>query len=69
MGEWADSIGITLPSPRIPICFGGNFMVKASQIYSKQDLLRNIMKTLVRGDSIEEGHFAERIWAALFTQS
>ena len=30
------------------------------------EILRNLTTSLARGNNIEEGHFAERTWAALF---
>ena len=42
-------------------------MAKASQIYLNKNLLMKMEISLMRGDNIEEGHFAERSWAALLT--
>ena len=39
MGEFLDSLRIALPSPITPVCYEGNFVVKASQIYPKRDAL------------------------------
>lgn len=75
MGHWLDELNIQLPYP-LPVCYGGNFVVKASQIYKQLSQRQNndnnnIWKTLElnlqRGDSIEEGHFVERSWAGLLS--
>jgi len=67
MGHWQDSLQIGFPTPITPVCYGGNFVVKASQIYAKRSTLKNIELSLTRGNSIEEGHFAERTWAGLLS--
>lgn len=65
-GHWLDAMGINLPEPS-PVCYGGNFLAKASLVYSKQSQLKKMEESLTRGDSIEEGHFAERTWAGLLS--
>jgi len=67
MGDWLDIIGIKLPSPITPVCYGGNFAVKASQIYPRRAVLKRMKDSLRRSDNIEEGHFAERTWAGLLS--
>lgn len=67
MGHWLDNMGIELPGPLTPVCYGGNFAAKASQIYSKKKLWEKMATSLSRGDSIEEGHFAERAWAGILS--
>jgi len=67
MGEWLDRLGIELPSPITPVCYAGNFVAKASQIYAKRDIWKRLARSLMRGNSIEEGHFAERSWAGLLS--
>ena len=66
MGQWLDAMNISLPSTT-PVCYGGNFLAKASQILKKQISLELMEKSLMRADSIEEGHFAERSWAGLLS--
>lgn len=68
MGGWLKDVGIELPRPFTPVCYGGNFAVKASQIHSKKDVLKNIETSLSRGDNIEEGHFMERAWAGFLSK-
>jgi len=67
MGHWLDDLDIELPNPYTPVCYGGNFVVKAAQIYSKRNIWKKLEKSLTRADNIEEGHFAERTWAGLLS--
>ena len=64
MGHWEHEMGIKLPD-LMPMCFGGNFAAKASQIYAKRSIFQKMEMSMERGDSVEEGHFAERAWAAI----
>ena len=66
MGHYLDTMGIELP-PTSPVCYGGNFAAKATRIYSRKTELEKTEKSLLRGDSIEEGHFVERLWAVLLS--
>jgi len=68
MGEYLDAMGAELPSPILPVCYGGNFAAKATQIWTKRNILKKIEQSLTRGDSIEEGHFVERMWAGLLSR-
>lgn len=52
----------------MPICYGGHFLatlerVEASPVTDWSALVRG----LSRGDNIEEGHYMERMWAALLS--
>jgi len=67
MGQWLDAMGINFPNQLTPVCYGGNFAVKASQIYSKKELWNRMIKSLARADNIEEGHFADRAWAGILS--
>lgn len=66
-GHWVDEIGMDLPKPYIQVCYGGNFAVKASQIKAYKHVWDKLEPNLSRGNSIEEGHFAERAWAGLLS--
>merc|ERR1712157_183489 len=66
-GHWLDNMGIKLPQPTTPVCYGGNFVAKASRVYANKLTLQRMERSLTRGNSIEEGHFAERTWAVLFS--
>ena len=66
MAAWLRDMGISLPKPLTPVCYGGIFAVKRSQIAQvPRQIWRNMERSLSRGDNIEEGHFAERTWAGL----
>lgn len=69
MSEWLDAMKISLPSRRLtPVCYGGSFAVKTSQIVSLPGQTWSaITKSLSRGNNIEEGHFAERSWAGILS--
>ena len=63
---WQNAMNIQIPRPMVPMCYGGMFMVKRSRIEQVPiPILKNITYSLSRGNNIEEGHFAERTWAAL----
>ena len=66
LGEWARYMNYTLPWPAAPVCYGGSFAVKASRIAPKRQLMKRFEEALSHGNNIEEGHYAERSWAALF---
>ena len=52
----------------IPVCYGGQFAaVKENIERVGHKGFANLRDALTRGDNIEEGHFAERLWAALLT--
>ena len=66
LDEWHRALGITVHGPYIPVCYGGMYIVKRAKIEAvPMELLRNLTTNLARGNNIEEGHFAERTWAAL----
>jgi hypothetical protein len=47
----------------------GMFAVcKENILHIKKEIYTNLLKSLSVGDNIENGHFAERIWAHLFRQ-
>lgn len=64
---WLYSMQVSLPRPVSPVCYGGNFAVKMSNVLNVRGPLQNILISLSRGDNILEGHFAERTWAALLS--
>jgi hypothetical protein len=68
LGEYADRMGIRLPNI-LPVCYGGNFMALGHQIQKKtpEKLWHHIEQSLNRGSNVAEGHFAERLWAALLS--
>lgn len=66
MSQYLDEVGIELPNIS-PVCFGGNFAAKATQIFPRKNLWSNISTSLERGNNIEEGHFMERAWAGILS--
>eukprot|EP00957_Ditylum_brightwellii_P154118 11728886-Ditylum_brightwellii.AAC.1 len=68
---WWDDMGmhdVTMNVPFIPVCYGGVFAIQTSLISGKKHWLEKIEHSLERKDNIEEGHFAERTWVALFSK-
>ena len=66
MKHWLDDLNLSLPLPVTPLCYGGIFAVRVSQIAAvSNDVWRVMADNLSRGNNIEEGHFAERTWAGL----
>ena len=68
--RWAESMEIHLPQKAVtPVCYGGNFATSGSQV-KKYDRIfwQRVERALSRGNSIEEGHFMERLWAHLLVQ-
>ena len=65
-GDWVDALNLQVPQPILPVCYGGVFMTTRGQI-AKQDksVWTAIEESLSRGDNIVEGHYTERVWAAL----
>jgi hypothetical protein len=54
--------------PLWPVCLNGMFAARRENVQRlTQGTWRALARGLARGDSIEEGHFTERMWAALLT--
>ena len=52
----------------VPVCYGGQFAVRMSNIQAvPSSVWHRLINNLQRGESIEEVHYAERTWAALFS--
>ena len=50
------------------IYIGGIFMAqKRSLLIQSQSTWSNILKSLSRANNVQEGHYAERLWAAMLT--
>jgi len=65
--EWKESIIDTRPIHYIGM--RGMFIVsKENILYINKQIYFNLLASLSVGDNIENGHFAERIWAHLFRQ-
>ena len=57
------------PGRLVPVCYGGQFAVKRENVKRvSREGWDNLAESLVRGDNVEEGHFAERSWGALLTE-
>jgi hypothetical protein len=69
LGEWAIAIGLQYPTTDfIPVCYKGNFAVTKRRLLKQSHHTWNAMVlSLSRGDNIIEGHYAERLWAAVLS--
>jgi hypothetical protein len=69
LGEYADQMGINVTSPLVPVCYGGNFMALKTQMrqQSMSNLWSRMEESLSRANNLAEGHFAERLWAAIMS--
>ena len=57
-----------LRRPLVPVCYGGSFVAARASIEAVPHAIWVALeRSLARGDNIEEGHYAERSWAALLT--
>ena len=70
LGEFAEMMNIKSKTPLLtPVCMRGNFAVSAKSIVSySKDFYIKLLEALFRGDNIEEGHYLERLWGAIFTR-
>ena len=51
-----------------PVCYGGIFSASTANIYKREmSVWKSLRTKLERGDNIQEGHYAERIWARLLS--
>ena len=67
LGDFYNSLNARPSSPDlVQVCYGGIFAASTENIF-KQNLRvwTTLEKALERGDNIQEGHFAERIWGSL----
>lgn len=74
LGEWFDSVaaptGPMFASDLVPVCYQGTFIVEASQILRQPKAVWSRMhESLMRGTSIEESHFVERVLAGLLSRN
>ena len=69
LGAYADYLGLELSEPYCPVCYGGIFAAKVSQIRKKSaGTWDKLVGSLSRADNLIEGHFAERLWASLLVK-
>ena len=66
---WVNHVGLSIPDiEAVPVCYGGAFAVKEKQFLKQPlDVWRKMELGLSRANNIEEGHYAERMWAAILT--
>ena len=68
MQAWTTTVGVRLPQPLTPVCYGGIFAANIERLLAvDMSVWRNIRHSLSRADNIEEGHFMERSWAGLLS--
>ena len=71
LDHWLKSLSLKdyIQQPLTPVCYGGIFLTTRHQILKyPSSMYERIAQSLSRGDNIEEGHFAERTWAALLSK-
>jgi hypothetical protein len=72
LGEWIDQLNLhpaALNQDIVPVCYGGVFAATRYQVaVQPKRVWKAIEDSLSRGDNIAEGHFAERMWAALLSK-
>lgn len=77
LGDWLRIVERALPESQkswlstqrcelVPICYGGNFAASRERIRAvPRERWGAYARSLTRANNIEEGHFMERMWAAL----
>lgn len=66
--KWWARIGINVPRPFVPVCYGGHFATTGRQLQRVDTRIwKKIVRSLEHGDNIAEGHYAERSWSALLS--
>lgn len=66
--EWWTQMGIDIPRPFVPVCYGGHFATTGRQLQRVETRVwEKIVHSLEHGDNIAEGHYAERSWSALLS--
>jgi hypothetical protein len=72
VGIWIDKLQLSpifSTQNIVSICHGGFFAATQSRIAKQPKRVWDALeKSLTRGDNIEEGHYAERIWGCLFSK-
>ena len=71
LSSWKKAMGlVTTSSETVPVCYGGVFAVKKEQFLQQTvRSWRNLEKSLTREDNLVEGHYAERMWAAILSNN
>jgi len=69
LGEFAQQMNIALPQVLAPVCYRGHFATTPSRILQHPlNFWVRLRDALSRGDSLEEGHYLERLWAILLSK-
>lgn len=71
LGAWKEMLGLSeyLTRPLMPVCYGGMYAVQKRRIAEiPRSVWSRLEESLLRGDNIIEGHYAERIWAGLLSE-
>ena len=70
LGSWWSYLDIKPPSDLTPVCYGGVFSSKVSNVRRHElQFWNSLTSNLSRGNSIQEGHYLERSWAMLLSTS
>lgn len=66
LGEFYSALNIKPSQDLVQVCYGGIFSASSKNIL-KQDMIvwKKLESLLMRGDNIQEGHYAERSWGLL----
>jgi len=66
LGEFYSALNIKTSQDLVQVCYGGIFSASSKNIL-KQDMIvwKKLESLLMRGDNIQEGHYAERSWGLL----
>ena len=66
VGDFYTSLNANPLPDLVQVCYQGMFAASTANIF-KQDahVWKAMEKSLSRGDNVEEGHYAERLWGAL----
>ena len=71
LGNWLHSLQLPRDVEKrgyLPVCYGGGFVATRSSVHRVPEIAwERIVESLSRGDNVEEGHYMERMWAALLT--
>jgi len=72
LGKWVDQLQLYPTASTqdiVSVCYGGVWAATGSQIAEQpKKVWEAIEESLSRGDNIAEGHYAERMWAALLSK-
>ena len=68
LGSYFHSLGVGMLPEVVQVCYGGVFAASVSNINNRDiSVWKAVEKSLSRGNNIQEGHYAERLWANLMS--